>query len=703
MVDHKYKELFWKSHVDKRLKIATDDGIFTAINSDIHWEDFELTESLCSESQLRFGSCEASSIKFQIRNAFIPLIGKWLTVTETLDGDTEAPFQYGRYKVFSDKPTADREYRDIIAYDSMYDIINTDVSAWYNSILPQKDSTVTLKQFRESFVRHFGLTEVLPKGGLANDNMAVERTIEPEEISGKDVITAICEINGCFGHIGRDGKFHYIYLPQDIQGLYPADFLFPDHVPEQWDYLSQAETGHLYPQDPKGTRMGVGKYIKCQYEDYVVRTINRMQIRMEENDIGKIWPETPPRGKENCYIIEDNFLVYGKSSEDLAIIAENVYSKIRGVIYRPFNAECPGNPCFEVGDPLRFQTKYKLVESYILKRTLKGIQALKDIYESSGQEYFSEKVNGVHKSIIQLKGKSNVLERTIEETRLEMKDIEAGLKTEINVTASGLKADITAERTRAEGEESKLSNSISVTAEGLTAKITAETERADGEEKRLSALISVTASELRTQLSNSTENLQSQITQNAGDIDLRVTKDAVVSAINLSPESITIRADRIDLQGLVNAQELTTKFATISTLNATTANLNNLISQRATITDLNATNLRVQNLELDHVSVSDLNAANARIDNLDANKINASTVYTDFMEVGNWTSAGHIRADRIDASKINAKDLNWESGTGIAATFSRVAITQNFMLFDYQAVWKTTKIGTTTITYLSHN
>lgn len=632
LIDYKYKDLFLKSHVDKQLKIVTDDGSFTATNPDIHFEDFELTESLCSESQLRFGSCEASSIKFQIRNAFIPLAGKWLTVTETLDGDTEAPFQYGRYKVFSDKPTADREYRDIIAYDSMYDIINTDVSTWYNSVLPQKDSVVTLKQFRESFVRHFGLTEVLPKGGLANDNMAVERTIEPEEISGKDVITAICEINGCFGHIGRDGKFHYIYLPQDIQGLYPADFLYPDHVPEQLDYLSQAETGHLYPQDPKGESMGIGRYIKCQYEDYVVRTVNRLQIRKEENDIGRIYPDPdiPVRPSDNCYIIEDNFLVYGKSSGDLAIVAENVYSKIRGVIYRPFNAECPGNPCFEVGDPLRFQTKYKLVESYILKRTLKGIQALKDTYESGGQEYFSEKVNGIHKSIIQLKGKANILTRTIEETRLEMYDIADGLNNTITITARELRTEL---KNTKDGLESSINQ---------------------------------TASQIRTEVLNADQNLQSQITQNAGEIDLRVRKDNVIASINLSPETITLEAQRIDLKGLVNADELVSKFATISTLNATTANLNNLITQRATITDLNATNLRVQNLELDHVSVSDLNAANAKINNLSATKIDASTVKSDYMEVKNWTSAGYIKAERISADSIVSRIGNFSGDVAIA-------------------------------------
>lgn len=640
MVDYKYKDLFLKSHVDKQLRIATDDGLFTATNSDIAWENFELTESICSESELRFGSCEASMVKFQIRNAFIPLAGKWMTITEALDGNTDVPFQYGRYKVFSDVPTADKEYRDITAYDSMYDILGADVAAWYNSILPEENSTMPLRQFRTSFIRHFGLTEAVPEGGLVNDSMTVQKTIQPEEISGKDVITAICEINGCFGHIGRDGKFHYIYLQQDIQGLYPADFLFPDHVPDQWDYLPQAETGHLYPQDPKGERMGTGRYIKCQYEDYVVRQINKVQIRKEENDIGTIYPKTDPSDKDNSYIIQDNFLVYGKSTEELDAIAENIYRKIRGIVYRPFDAECPGNPCFEVGDPLSFSTKYKIVESYIFSRALKGIQSLKDRYSSKGLERRSQNVNSVQKSIIQLKGKTNILTRTIEETKLEMYDIEAGLNNTITITAAQIRTEL---KNTKEGLESSISQ---------------------------------TASQIRTEVNNTRENLQSQITQNAGQIDLRVRKDNVIASINLSPETITLQANRIDLKGLVSADELVSKFATISTLNATTANLQNLIAQKATVDQLNASNARIGSLEVGKVSIGDFNATTASLESLISQKIDASIVKADYMEVKNWTSAGKIKADRIETNslQIGATQITGTSDIRVYTDFASDSI-----------------------------
>lgn len=502
MVDYKYKDLYNKPHIDKQMKIIVCDYVGYGLpdskylakleyegkvyldagtnhyykcrkeglsyswkkveheyelivfkNSDIDWENFELSESLCSESELRFGCCEASILKFRIHNTFVPLKGKWLTVAEVLNGNTDIPFQFGRYKVFSDVPTADRLYRDVTAYDAMYDIINSSSINWYNAILPNNNSKVTMRQFRASFIEYFGLQQ--QEITLVNDDMIVEKTIQVGEgtevddetqqisilkessLSGLDVIRAICEINGCFGHIGRDGKFHYIYLLQDIQGLYPADFLYPDHVPEEWDYLPQAETGHLYPQNPKTNRIGNGTYISVDYEDYVCRKINKLQIREKENDIGVQCPEEKIEN-ENAYIIQDNFLVYGKSKNELSVVLKNIFEKIKNVVYRPFSSECQGNPCLEVGDPIRISTRYELIESYILKRNLKGIQELRDSYSSEGEENRSQKVNSVSQSIIQLKGKTNTLIRNVEETRSEIKDVETGLSTRIEQTVKSV-------------------------------------------------------------------------------------------------------------------------------------------------------------------------------------------------------------------------------------------------------------------------
>ncbi len=642
MVNYKYGDLFKKDTVDKQLSIVSDDGKINITNTELHQEKFELTESLCSEQELTFGSCEAAMIKFTVSNTFLPMKGKWLTVRMSLDGHTDAAFQFGRYKVDSDTPTADRTCREVIAYDALYDVLTADVAAWYNTVFPSheeqktdEDGTittvtvydpVTMKQFRDSFFKHFGIEQA--NITLINDNMSIEKTVAVtassetssdteesstigESMSGKEVLSCICEINGCMGHMGRDGTFHYIYLEQEIQGLYPRNDLYP--------------ADDLFPRNPKSTQIGKGFYVTATYEDYLVKTIDKLQIREQKNDIGVIVGTG-----DNAYVIEDNFLVYGKGTKELKGIANNVLSKIRGIVYRPFTADCKGNPCLEVGDAVRLPTKYELIESYIFKRTLKGIQALRDDLEADGEEYRTSKANGIQRSILRLKGKSNVLERSIEKTQSTIEDKERKLisqitqtateiRTEVKNTADGLSSritqnanNITAEVKRAQGQEVELAAAIKINED----KITAEVTRASKAEGDLSGKIEVTSTKIRSEVSASltvwdtedydvthcgfgnpqdtypassyysghsfldqntgkfygcepdggissgkykwtlikkfkqlSSSASSTITQSSKQISLKVSKDSVISEINQSAEGIKIKAKLLELKG----------------------------------------------------------------------------------------------------------------------------------------------------------
>ncbi len=549
MINYQYANLFAEDSTSKQVTIEYEDTLIT--NDDLFNQEITLEESLCSSKELRFGACEASILKFKVANIVAPMSSKWINVKMVLNNHADAPFTIGRYKVAKDTVTADRRWRNITAYDALYDIIKMDVSAWYNTVFPSNDALITMEMFRNSFMFLFGLDQVLPAEGLVNDTMLIAKTISPEELSGGTVIRSICELNGCFGHIGRDGKFHYITLERNIQGLYPRKNLYPSK--------------QLFPKTPKTFASGAKKsYISDKYEDYLVKTIDKLQIRQEENDIGIIINEAGA----NAYIIEDNFLVYGKSSDELEQIARNIFKVITKLVYRPFSAEVKGNPCFEVGDPVRISTQNKLVESYVLERTLTGIQALRDNFAAKGQEYQSKDVNSTHRAIIQLKGKTNIITRTVEENRREMLDIEAGLSFTIAETAKGLQADIAAERIRATGEEEKLSTSLTLTAEGLEAEI----ERAAGEEDKLRTAISALAGEIVLKVDANGNLAKVELRADPEDgtefkvkaDNISLTAEEVISllsggTINLSALNVNIKADNwsVDSKGNLVCNSIT--------------------------------------------------------------------------------------------------------------------------------------------------
>ena len=542
-MDKSIRQMFYDDSVDKQLIITYPETGTNLTNAEFQLETMTVIEAICDEQELRFGCCVASSFEITVLDTVESFKGKTMNVAIRLERALK-DYDIGKYKVYSDKPTADRRYRQITAYDAMYDILNTDVAAWYKGLT----FPMTLRQFRNSFCAYFGVEQ--EEITLINDDMTVEMTIDPGELPGRTVIEAICELNGCFGHITRAGKLRYVILKQMVEGLYPADDLYP--------------SDNLYPADPIGTtELSRNTYISCEYEDFIVQHIDKLQIRQEENDIGAI-----SGIGDNGYVIEDNFLVYGKSAADLQTIADRVLSVIAGVWYRPAQIEACGNPCLEVGDGLLLYTSQETIYTYILSRTLKGIQALRDSYTAEGEEYRTGQVNGIMKSIIQLKGKSNVLTRTVEEMRLQMRDIEKGLSNDIKITASGLQAEIT----RASKAEENLSNRIRVTADGLDAeikrasekegtlsndiKITAEVlqaeiKRASDQEGELSTKINAAASGLEVEVNRAKgveQNLSAQVKVHAEEIDLRVSKGDVSAQLSVESDQVTIKGNRFALE-----------------------------------------------------------------------------------------------------------------------------------------------------------
>lgn len=466
MIDYKYYDLFDKSSVDKQLKIVCQDGtILTNKNFSSTSSDFSLSESLCSDSKLSFGKCESACLKIKIANTVNSLKGQTLQVTETLDNKNDVPFKIGTYIVDEDTLTSDKKYRNITAYDRLYSISSINVSEWYNNLFPTKQvpliryenvtkewtytgidgkeiteyyeelepityyqteyESITLKAFRDSFFKYIGLTQ--QSTTLINDNMKVSKSVDNIDLTAKDVLEAICEINGVFGKMSRDDIFIYVELKSFSRGLFPSKSLYPNKS--------------LFPRKPGNVdtrRLQMGEYKTLQVGDTNFEQITKLQIRQSEDDIGYI------AGDDTgvSYIIQGNFLTYSSGTDELKTIANNVLTKISKVIFNPINITLQGNPCVETGDTIRIiDTNNKVYMSYVLQRTLTGIQMLMDSIISEGDQSLAE-VNGIQHDIIKLQGKTNELSRLVEGTSSTLNDYAKGLKSEIAQKTDSLKLSV---------------------------------------------------------------------------------------------------------------------------------------------------------------------------------------------------------------------------------------------------------------------
>lgn len=456
-------------------------------NDRIETESLTITESLSESEDLEFGSCESTMFEVIVADVAQDVTGREFVLTVEIDGYELA---MGIYTVESFVRQADRRKRKITAYDRMR-WFNVDVSNWYNDLF----FPMTLGTFRNSLCSHIGIQQ--SGESLLFDSLEISKTIEPQQISGLDILKAICQLNGCFGHVDKTGQLIYIHLQQT--GLYPSEDLYPS------EELYPSELG----ADGKPFEI-VSKYKNLTYEDYVVDSITGLTIRQEDGDIGSNVGEG-----DNPYIIEGNFLVYGKSAVDLLSIATNLLNYVSGRVYRPANLDCIGMPWVEVGDGMRIITRDDIVETFVMKRITTGCQSMRDQVESTGSPK-REEVFGINKQIIQLEGKTAVIIKNVEEVSVRLTDLKAQEEAHFEITSNR----ITAEVKRAQEAEAELK----IEADRISLDVT-------NFKKDTNARFEITDEAIKTKVTKGT--ISSEISQEAGKITLSANR-LIVNSTNFT-------------------------------------------------------------------------------------------------------------------------------------------------------------------------
>ena len=165
-----------------------------------------------------------------------------------------------------------------------------------------------------------------------------------------------------------------------------------------------------------------------------------------------------------------------------------------------------------------------------------------------------------------------------------------------------------------------------------------------------------TVEETKLELADLEANTYAQIVANTRQILMKVSKDSIISEINQTAEAITIKADKIDLVGLVEADEFVAKYASVSTLEATEASLRNLIAQKATIEELNAVNVTVEG-------------------KLDAKDFTAENISAMNIKVKSANIEGKLTANQIDVEGLIDSTIFIGAAITVQALFATEGIT----------------------------
>lgn len=369
------KASFWAYstvRTSKQITITVPNKNITIQNEDIKGETLQIIERLENSDTLRFEGCNATTFSCEVTDLTQNITGEYIVVKVTVN-NTDIPLFKGYVDEVTNLNHEDMTCK-ITAYDRLKEINDKDITLWYNSLT----FPVTLKYMRDSFFAYVGLTQA--ETILPNDTQTITKSITDKVINGATIIKGICQLNGRYGRINRNGVFEYIKLKPIVEGLYPADDLYPDD--------------DVYPAEENANELiSRANYINIEYEPYKTARITKVNI------YGKNGARTGTYGiaDTNIFSIADNKIAHGLTNANAT--AQNIYNEIWQIEFIPANLKLLGRPYLEIGDSVSLVTNKRMVRTYILQRTLSGIQAMTDLFESKSEQYQPEYKQSLETSV----------------------------------------------------------------------------------------------------------------------------------------------------------------------------------------------------------------------------------------------------------------------------------------------------------------
>ena len=508
----------------------------------------------------------------------------------TLLETTYELLQVGIFK--AEKPVKVNDTRiKVIAYDRMT-LFDKKIDEWFQTV----QYPIKLKNLLTNLCKYVGVTCKTTQ--FLNGDMEIKKNFVGTDVTGRQLLQWVVEIAAQFARITPSGELELAW-----------------YKPVQYVIDSSC-------------------YSEVEISDYEVKRIDKLQIRVEENDIGVI-----VGSGVNAYVIQNNPLLYADKDSELRGVATNIFNAIKEFKYYPYKLTGLPNPLIRAGDIVTINTTAgQTIQAVIMNRKL---TSLRDEYSATGSENRTPN-QSLHTSIIALRGATNVLHRSIEETKSIITDVEKGLQSQITQNAKEISLRVT--QTEFDANKQSTDNRIA--------------------------------------------KAESEIVQNAQEISLKVSQtdyngNTISSLINQTATTIQIQAEKVNLVGY-------TTFTDLSTSGKTTIHGGNIMTDTIGAKQINTSELVVgDNIRMgpnamiswDNVTgtgnVAELGdiPSDAYITRITKDMIRTDSIYARYLEVEAANIRGEIIADKVDASNITGDEiygLTLRTNGGVAIDEDRI-------------------------------
>lgn len=357
-----------------RTIIVLPDGseLSSGIDADYAIQNVAITECVNESQELALGSVCANMLDAKIitKRDTLNLHAKDEVTVYKVD-DTGQRLQAGLFTL--EKPTrSSANSFSITAYDRVT-WLDKDLSAWLAGLNGWPYSLYTLSGM---VCNACGL--LLANSSIPNGNHQVQK-FSAQGITGRKLMRWIGEAAGRFCRATPDGKIEFAwYEPSGVVITPGGDRFFYQNG--------------------------------LSYEDYQVAPIEKVQIKLTQDDVGVIWPNDT--GEKNTYVISGNYLLTTSSTETLQPVAQTIYDHLKSVTYTPCRVQLPAGLDIHAGHTVNIVDRNgKTFTTYVMTKTQSG---QRDTLECTGSQRRNSTTVVNNQTLKALSGKMLEIQQSVE-------------------------------------------------------------------------------------------------------------------------------------------------------------------------------------------------------------------------------------------------------------------------------------------------
>lgn len=307
---------------------------------------------------------------------------------------------------YAEKPTrTKRNSYKVTAYDTMSKL-DADFSSWLRANQAQFPKTIW--QLVQLACQRAGVT--LASSSLPINGSYSVQAFYADDLTCRQIISWAAEAAGCYAHMNADGKLQFL------------------------TYTDKRSTVKITPDGASSTAYYADS---LSYEDYMVKAIEKVQIRQSDSDVGVIYPDSTTA--TNTYAVQGNLLLTTGTEANLKSVAQNLYNVLKNVTYTPCKVSVPSSSNLVCGQIVHVKdARGREFDTYLMSATISSGNARFESVGSASRES-SSAVNS--QSYKNLTGKMLEIKTSVDGLEVKASDL-TGKYTDLKATVDGLSSEV---------------------------------------------------------------------------------------------------------------------------------------------------------------------------------------------------------------------------------------------------------------------